>query len=69
MQDNYSNRELDFKFEQIMEVLQRIENQVIKTNGRVSALELWKEGFMAKLAGVIATISVVWVAIKEFVIK
>lgn len=69
MPNDYSNRELDSKFEQIMEILHRIETQVMKTNGRVTALELWKEGVIAKFTGVIATLSILWVGIKEFIFR
>jgi len=41
-QSPYSNREIDFHFSEIKETLFRIENQTIKTNGRVSALEKWR---------------------------
>lgn len=56
-------------FHEIKESLGRIEAQVVKTNGRVSALELWKEGLMAKVAGVTSAVAVGWVLLKEFIIK
>ncbi len=69
MTEDYSNREIDRMFGEIMTLLNDIKEQTTKTNGRVSKLELWKEGFMAKLAGVVGSISVAWVVVKEFVIK
>ena len=66
---DYTNRELDSKFSLIMEALHRIEEQTTKTNGRVTRLEFWKEGLMAKVAGVMATVGVAWIFIKEAVLK
>lgn len=66
---DYSNRELDTKFQQIMDGIARIEEQTTKTNGRVTKLEFWKESIMAKIAGVVGSITVGWVVIKEFLIK
>lgn len=65
----YSNREIDAKFDKIMETLHRIEAQTIKTNGRVSRLEIWKETLVAKASGVAATFGILWVVIKEFILK
>lgn len=42
---------------------------VTQKYGRVTKLEFWREGLMAKFTGVIATISVLWVLIKEFIIN
>ena len=66
---DYSNRELDKLFQSIIDTLHRIEEQTTKTNGRVTRLEFWKESFMAKIAGIIVTISIIWVGIKEFLLK
>ena len=55
-------------FKEIKTTLERVEAQVVKTNGRVTLLEMWKEGLMAKIAGVIATISFVWIAFKEIIL-
>lgn len=38
-EQDYSNRELDSHFDVIKETLDRIEKQVLKTNGRVNKLE------------------------------
>lgn len=43
MSDNtYTTRELEAHFGDVKESLTRIEQQVIKTNGRVSSLENWR---------------------------
>lgn len=38
----YQNRELDVRFVEIKDQLDRIEGQTRKTNGRVSNLENWR---------------------------
>lgn len=40
---DYSNRELDEKFDDILGLLGRIESQTSKTNGRVTSLEFKRE--------------------------
>lgn len=42
LEKDYSNREIDHWRDETREQLTRIENQVTKTNGRVSALENWR---------------------------
>jgi hypothetical protein len=42
MNAQYTNRELDNHFDEIKVTLTRIENQVVKTNGRVGSLENWR---------------------------
>lgn len=61
---NYSKRELDHFLGDLKnhlkrqdEVLARIETQVLKTNGRVTALEFW-QGSVKWAWGVIVTILV-----------
>lgn len=66
---DYSNREIDRMFNEIKDLLVEIKEQTTKTNGRVSALELWKEGVMAKFTGIAATIGVIWILIKELILK
>lgn len=68
-EQDYTNREINHMFHEIKETLGRIETQVIKTNGRVSALEIWKESIMAKVAGVTSAVAIGWVLLKEFIIK
>lgn len=68
-EDNYSNREIEHFFEEIRSSLERIEAQVMKTNGRVTALEMWKETFMAKITVLMSAVGVVWVLIKQFILK
>lgn len=68
-EDNYSNREIEHFFEEIRSSLERIEAQVMKTNGRVTALEMWKETFMAKITVLMSSVGVVWVLIKQFILK
>ena len=72
MEQPYSNREIDNKFNSlleqqalrdhsIIESLNRIEAQTIKTNGRVNSLELYKAGVVAVTALLVITIpSIVW---------
>ncbi len=67
--DDFTNNEILLMFKEIKTTLERVEAQVIKTNGRVTLLEMWKEGFMAKVAGIIATISFVWIAFKEIILN
>lgn len=67
--DDFTNNEILMMFKEIKTTLERVEAQVIKTNGRVTLLEMWKEGLMAKIAGVIATISFVWIAFKEIILN
>lgn len=80
--DPYSVRELDAKFQTIVEkleeleeqrviaraetiqTLERIEQQTIKTNGRVSGLERWQ----SRLQGGIAILTVLVVPIAIYVI-
>lgn len=40
--NDYSNREIDRMFGEIMEATKRIEVQTELTNGRVKALEMWR---------------------------
>ena len=42
MDTPYLNRELDEKFSDIKEALERIEAQTTRTNGRVGRLEHWQ---------------------------
>lgn len=67
--DDFTNNEILLMFKEIKTTLERVEAQVVKTNGRVTVLEMWRESFMAKIAGVLAAISIVWVAFKEFILK
>lgn len=67
MEQEYSNREIDRMFGEIIQTLNRIETAVNKTNGRVTALEHWKESFVAKVSGIMITIVVVWNVGKEFI--
>jgi len=80
MDKPYGNRELDNQFRSLKDLildvtqhqnekLDRIEQQVMKTNGRVTKLEFWKESIMAKVAGVVGSITVGWILIKEFFLK
>lgn len=39
MENEYSNREIDRMFNEISQALNRIEEQTIRTNGRVTRLE------------------------------
>lgn len=80
METDYSKRELDGQFASLKQVildvthhqnekLDRIEEQVKRTNGRVTRLEFWRESVMAKVAGVVASITVGWIILKEIISK
>ena len=65
--DDYTNRELDSMFREIREYQQRSEvmqekilTQTTLTNGRVTKLESWKDGFIGKLVGAGSVIGFVW---------
>lgn len=60
MEQDYSNREINRMFSEITEALVRIETQVLKTNGRVTALEFWKASVTGKVIGATAVISFLW---------
>lgn len=47
---SFSKREIEHFFQEQNKILARIEAQVIKTNGRVTLLEFWKENLMAKIS-------------------
>lgn len=62
--DSYDPRSPDAMFARILQrmdtqdlALGRIERGVEKTNGRVSALEKWRDVVTAKVAGIAATVS------------
>jgi len=42
METPYSNRELDAQHTEVIEYLKRIEAQTMRTNGRVTSLEGWR---------------------------
>lgn len=76
MPQDFTNREIEHFFQEIKDslegqdkLLEEIKAQVKLTNGRVTKLEFWREGLMAKISGVVASVAVVWVLIKEFLIK
>lgn len=76
MDNDYTKREIEHLFKEITEALKRqdvflieIRSEVKKTNERVSLLEFWRESLMAKIAGLIAAISIGWVLFKEFILN
>lgn len=69
MPEDYTNREIDRMFGEIMSLLTDIKEQTTKTNGRVTRLEFWKESVMSKVAGVIGSITVGWIILKEIISK
>lgn len=58
--DDYTNREINVMFNDIKEALERIEVQVIKTNGRVTTLEFWRASVMAKVSVIVTVIGGAW---------
>lgn len=54
-EEQFSNREIREMFKDIQLNLTRIENQTLRTNGRVSSLEVWK-GYTAGAVAVIILI-------------
>ncbi len=56
-ESDYTNRELDVKFTQIMDLLREIRDQTTRTNGRVTKLEFWREGITGRLIGGLAIIT------------
>ena len=67
--EDFTNNEILLMFKEIKTTLERVEAQVVKTNGRVTLLEMWKEGLMAKVTGVIAAVTVLWVVFKEIILN
>jgi predicted membrane GTPase involved in stress response len=63
--NSLSNRELEHYFGELKVTLDRIEQQTIKTNGRVSKLEIWKETMTAKIGIIVAGIGIAWLLFKE----
>jgi len=68
-EQDFTNREIKHYFDEITKTLDRIEVQVMKTNGRVSKLELWKESIMAKISVAAAGIAIMWMGVKEFILN
>ena len=69
METPYQKRELDHAFNEIRDTLERIETQVLKTNGRVSGLEQWKWGVTGAVAVLTAIVlPLVFILIKNWVI-
>lgn len=76
MDKDYSNREIDMMFRETKESLAELKNilleikeQTTKTNGRVTRLEFWKEGLTAKVSGIVASITIAWILLKQFIFK
>lgn len=64
MEQDYSNREIDRMFKDIMDTLERIETQTTRTNGRVSALEgqrNWAAGAAAVVVPIIG-VALAWIS-------
>lgn len=73
---DFTNSEIELMFKEIKlvlshqnDVLSEIKAQVLKTNGRVTVLEMWKETMMAKITMVLASVGVVWALLKQFFFK
>lgn len=59
MPEPYSNRELDEKFADIKDSLNRIEEQTKKTNGSVANLKMWKAYTTGAIAVIMFLLTVV----------
>lgn len=60
MEQPYSNREIIEKFDHIKDILERIEVQTTKTNGRVTKLEGWRN-YVSGIAACLLTLSgIIW---------
>ena len=73
---DFTNNEIELMFKEIKLVLEHqntvlteIKEQVKKTNGRVTVLEMWRETMMAKITMVLASVGVVWALLKQFFFK
>jgi primosomal protein N'' len=65
LETSLTNRELEHYFKDIKITLDRIETQVLKTNGRVTLLEFWKENLMAKISIMALVVGGVWALIMK----
>ena len=63
IESSFSKREQEHYFLEMKNTLLRIETQVIKTNGRVTVLEFWKEGIMAKISVLLVIAGTLWTLI------
>jgi hypothetical protein len=63
LETSLTNRELEHYFKDIKITLDRIETQVLKTNGRVTLLEFWKEGLVSKVSILLVILGGLWALI------
>lgn len=60
--DEFRQR-IERKIDKVENLVESIKEQVIKTNGRVSKLELWKAGFIGAMSIVLFIIGSIFVPI------
>ena len=66
---DYDPNFTDAMFSRIVQSLERIEAQVVKTNGRVSSLEAWRTDLKARIALISIAVSGVGSLVAHWLLK